>query len=172
MVMVCTVQLPHIYGIHVGSSPEGSGSLRLMVCCAHVFQGVQLLQSQWRAWWCGHQVCFCAFTCRDTSGQGRFSTIIRSYSRGAQGIILVYDITNRWSFDGLGRWLQEVEKVTACLYATACRCVQPLELMSQWGARRSKIEADLVEEKKDSTELLTEGRKKQVKAKNTKDAPL
>lgn len=46
----------------------------------------------------------------DTSGQGRFSTIIRSYSRGAQGIILVYDITNRWSFDGLGRWLQEVEK--------------------------------------------------------------
>ncbi|XP_037570763.1 ras-related protein Rab-40B-like [Dermacentor silvarum] len=46
----------------------------------------------------------------DTSGQGRFSTIIRSYSRGAQGILLVYDITNRWSFDGLGRWLQEVER--------------------------------------------------------------
>ncbi|XP_064478230.1 ras-related protein Rab-40B-like [Ornithodoros turicata] len=46
----------------------------------------------------------------DTSGQGRFSTIIRSYSRGAQGIILVYDITNRWSFDGIDRWLQEVEE--------------------------------------------------------------
>lgn len=47
----------------------------------------------------------------DTSGQGRFCTIIRSYSRGAQGIILVYDITNKWSFDGLGRWLKEVEEV-------------------------------------------------------------
>ncbi|XP_023231084.1 ras-related protein Rab-40C-like [Centruroides sculpturatus] len=47
---------------------------------------------------------------RDTSGQGRFSTIIRSYSRGAQGIILVYDITNKWSFDGIDRWLQEVEE--------------------------------------------------------------
>lgn len=46
----------------------------------------------------------------DTSGQGRFSTIIRSYSRGAQGIILVYDITNKWSFDGIDRWLQEVEE--------------------------------------------------------------
>ncbi|UYV79945.1 hypothetical protein LAZ67_18001165 [Cordylochernes scorpioides] len=46
----------------------------------------------------------------DTSGQGRFSTIIRSYSRGAQGIILVYDITNKWSFDGINRWLLEVEE--------------------------------------------------------------
>ncbi|KXJ78387.1 hypothetical protein RP20_CCG004869 [Aedes albopictus] len=46
----------------------------------------------------------------DTSGQGRFCTIIRSYSRGAQGIILVYDITNKWSFDGLSRWLKEVEE--------------------------------------------------------------
>lgn len=45
----------------------------------------------------------------DTSGQGRFCTIIRSYSRGAQGVILVYDITNKWSFDGIGRWLKEVE---------------------------------------------------------------
>lgn len=47
----------------------------------------------------------------DTSGQGRFCTILRSYSRGAQGILLVYDITNQWSFDGLSRWLQEVEEV-------------------------------------------------------------
>lgn len=45
----------------------------------------------------------------DASGQGRFCTIIRSYSRGAQGIILVYDITNKWSFDGIDRWFKEVE---------------------------------------------------------------
>ncbi|KAG7273098.1 hypothetical protein CRUP_024828 [Coryphaenoides rupestris] len=42
----------------------------------------------------------------DTSGQGRFCTIFRSYSRGAQGILLVYDITNRWSFDGIDRMHQ------------------------------------------------------------------
>ncbi|CAG9137331.1 unnamed protein product [Plutella xylostella] len=46
----------------------------------------------------------------DTSGQGRFCTIIRSYSRGAQGILLVYDITNKWSFDSIDRWLEEVDK--------------------------------------------------------------
>lgn len=46
----------------------------------------------------------------DTSGQGRFCTIIRSYSRGAQGILLVYDITNKWSFEGMDRWVKEVEE--------------------------------------------------------------
>eukprot|EP00096_Caligus_rogercresseyi_P007160 TRINITY_DN247_c1_g1_i4.p2 TRINITY_DN247_c1_g1~~TRINITY_DN247_c1_g1_i4.p2 ORF type:complete len:294 (-),score=94.90 TRINITY_DN247_c1_g1_i4:669-1550(-) len=46
----------------------------------------------------------------DTSGQGRFCTIIRSYSRGAQGILLVYDITNKWSFEGINRWLKEVDE--------------------------------------------------------------
>ncbi|XP_065222647.1 ras-related protein Rab-40C-like [Planococcus citri] len=45
----------------------------------------------------------------DASGQGRFCTIIRSYSRGAQGVLIVYDITNKWSFDGVDRWLKEVE---------------------------------------------------------------
>ncbi|CAD7668442.1 unnamed protein product [Nyctereutes procyonoides] len=48
--------------------------------------------------------------CRDTSGQGRFCTIFRSYSRGAQGVILVYDIANRWSFDGIDRWIKEIDE--------------------------------------------------------------
>lgn len=47
----------------------------------------------------------------DTSGQGRFCTILRSYSRGAQGLLLVYDLTNKWSFDGIDRWRREVEEV-------------------------------------------------------------
>uniref|UniRef100_A0A915HTI5 SOCS box domain-containing protein n=1 Tax=Romanomermis culicivorax TaxID=13658 RepID=A0A915HTI5_ROMCU len=46
----------------------------------------------------------------DTSGQGRFGTIIRSYSRGAQGILVVYDITNHWSFEGINRWLKEIDE--------------------------------------------------------------
>jgi len=45
-----------------------------------------------------------------TSGQGRFCTILRSYSRGAQGILLVYDITNKWSFDGIDRWIREIDE--------------------------------------------------------------
>ncbi|KAF6021619.1 hypothetical protein EB796_020080 [Bugula neritina] len=43
-------------------------------------------------------------------GQGRFCTVLRSYSRGVQGILLVYDITNKWSFEGIERWLNEVNE--------------------------------------------------------------
>ncbi|KAG8851014.1 hypothetical protein FRB96_009496 [Tulasnella sp. 330] len=45
----------------------------------------------------------------DTAGQERFRTITSSYYRGAQGIILVYDVSNRESFEALPRWLSEVE---------------------------------------------------------------
>lgn len=30
-----------------------------------------------------------------------------------QGILLVYDITNRWSFDGIDRWIKEIDEVGA-----------------------------------------------------------
>ena len=46
----------------------------------------------------------------DTAGQERFKTITSSYYKGAQGIILVYDITDRQSFKDVENWLAEVEK--------------------------------------------------------------
>lgn len=45
----------------------------------------------------------------DTAGQERFRTITSSYYRGAQGIILVYDVANRESFEALPRWYSELE---------------------------------------------------------------
>ena len=35
----------------------------------------------------------------DTAGQERFRTIVSSYYRGVMGIALVYDVTNRESFN-------------------------------------------------------------------------
>ncbi|DAZ92561.1 TPA: hypothetical protein N0F65_012791, partial [Lagenidium giganteum] len=43
----------------------------------------------------------------DTAGQETFLSITRSYYRGADGALLVYDISRRESFEHLGRWLQE-----------------------------------------------------------------
>jgi hypothetical protein len=37
----------------------------------------------------------------DTAGQERFRTITTSYFRGAQGILLVYDVTDRNSFNSI-----------------------------------------------------------------------
>ncbi|XP_003222718.1 ras-related protein Rab-18-B [Anolis carolinensis] len=48
----------------------------------------------------------------DTAGQERFRTLTPSYYRGAQGIILVYDVTRRETFLGLESWLQELEVFT------------------------------------------------------------
>ncbi|PBP20259.1 hypothetical protein BUE80_DR008915 [Diplocarpon rosae] len=45
----------------------------------------------------------------DTAGQERFRTLSNSYYRGAHGVILVYDISNRDSFLAMPRWFDEVE---------------------------------------------------------------
>jgi Ras-related protein Rab-18 len=46
----------------------------------------------------------------DTAGQERFRTLTSSYYRGAQGIILVYDVSRKETFESLPMWLQEVEQ--------------------------------------------------------------
>ena len=46
----------------------------------------------------------------DTAGQERFKNIIASYYRGAHGILLLYDVTDRDSFKNLSNWLIEIEK--------------------------------------------------------------
>jgi len=46
----------------------------------------------------------------DTAGQERFKTITSSYYKGAHGIIMVYDITDKQSFRDIDNWLAEVEK--------------------------------------------------------------
>ncbi|VEL25392.1 unnamed protein product [Protopolystoma xenopodis] len=45
----------------------------------------------------------------DTAGQERFRTITSSYYRGAQGIIVVYDVTDLQSFNNVSTWLREIE---------------------------------------------------------------
>jgi len=45
----------------------------------------------------------------DTAGQERFRTLTPSYYRGGQGAILVYDVTNRESFQKIDNWLNELE---------------------------------------------------------------
>ncbi|XP_042496309.1 ras-related protein RABC2a-like [Macadamia integrifolia] len=58
----------------------------------------------------------------DTAGQERFRTLTSSYYRGAQGIILVYDVTRRETFTDLSEvWAKEIE-----LYSTNQDCIKML----------------------------------------------
>ena len=44
----------------------------------------------------------------DTAGQERYRAFTPSYYRGADGIILIYDITDRTSYEHTGIWLQNI----------------------------------------------------------------
>ena len=46
----------------------------------------------------------------DTAGQERYRSIASSYYRGAVGALLVYDVTDRNSFNHVPMWLKEVEE--------------------------------------------------------------
>ena len=49
----------------------------------------------------------------DTAGEERFKNIISSYYRGASGLLLLYNITDRESFESLNSWLIDIEKNAA-----------------------------------------------------------
>ena len=44
----------------------------------------------------------------DTAGQERFRSIAKAYYRNAAGVIVVYDLTDRKSFDELNSWMTDI----------------------------------------------------------------
>ena len=45
----------------------------------------------------------------DTAGQEKFRAITNSFFKGADGILLLYDVTNRESFEQVKQWLESLE---------------------------------------------------------------
>ena len=48
----------------------------------------------------------------DTAGQDRFKSIAHAYYRGANGALIVFDLTLRSSFDNITRWMKELQNNT------------------------------------------------------------
>ena len=56
----------------------------------------------------------------DTAGQDRFRSITKNYYKGAHGIILIYDVTSRKTYENIRNWVTQIkeevsEKVTIIL---------------------------------------------------------
>eukprot|EP00088_Acartia_fossae_P047463 TRINITY_DN5144_c1_g1_i1.p1 TRINITY_DN5144_c1_g1~~TRINITY_DN5144_c1_g1_i1.p1 ORF type:complete len:185 (-),score=32.10 TRINITY_DN5144_c1_g1_i1:506-1060(-) len=49
----------------------------------------------------------------DTGGQQRYRPVLASCYRGALGVVIVFDLTNRTSFSNIKQWLHEVDEFSA-----------------------------------------------------------
>ncbi|KAD4386300.1 hypothetical protein R6Q59_009552 [Mikania micrantha] len=82
----------------------------------------------------------------DTAGQERFRTLTSSYYRGAQGVIMVYDVTRRETFTNLSDvWAKEID-----MHSTNQDCIKMLV-----GNKVDK-ETDRVVTKKEGVEFARE----------------
>jgi small GTP-binding protein len=48
----------------------------------------------------------------DTAGQERFRNITQQYYKGADGIVLVFDLTDRNSFEKVREWMKQIQSYT------------------------------------------------------------
>ena len=48
----------------------------------------------------------------DTAGQERYRSITNAYYRGAEGILIVFDVTKKESFESIQNWINEVTGYT------------------------------------------------------------
>ena len=46
----------------------------------------------------------------DTSGEERFLSLTKNFFKGANGALIVYDITNRKSFEDVERWVESIKE--------------------------------------------------------------
>mmetsp|Transcript_8950 Transcript_8950/g.16241 ORF Transcript_8950/g.16241 Transcript_8950/m.16241 type:complete len:204 (+) Transcript_8950:327-938(+) len=79
----------------------------------------------------------------DTAGQERFRTITTSYFRGAQGILLVYDVTDRRSFDSIRNWISQIQQhadvsVNKILVGNKCDITEEKTVSTEEGQRLAK----------------------------------
>ena len=74
----------------------------------------------------------------DTAGQERFRNVVASYFRGSNGILLIYDVTNRDSFKNLDSWLEVIENnasdnVLKILIGNKVDLVEDIEIKKEEG---------------------------------------
>lgn len=74
----------------------------------------------------------------DTAGQERFRTITTAYYRGANGILMVYDVTDENSFLNIRNWMKSIDQhaadsVKRILIGNKCDMVQEKSIDTERG---------------------------------------
>ncbi|XP_035741865.1 ras-related protein Rab-37-like isoform X3 [Vespa mandarinia] len=76
----------------------------------------------------------------DTAGQERFRSVTHAYYRDAHALLLLYDVTNKTSFDNIRAWLSEIrehanEDVVIMLLGNKSDCGQERMVKTEDGER-------------------------------------
>lgn len=112
----------------------------------------------------------------DTAGQERYETITKQYYRRAQGVFLVYDITNLNSFNNIRKWLTYVKEfadddVSVMVLANKCDKSKRRRVTKEQGVQLAKeLNADFCEcsaKSKENINRAFEALARQIKQKKT-----
>ena len=79
----------------------------------------------------------------DTAGQDRFRSITKNYYKGAHGIILLYDVTSRKTFENVKNWVAQIkeevsDKVTIILVGNKIDDKQNRKVTTEEGEEMAK----------------------------------
>ena len=79
----------------------------------------------------------------DTAGQERYKSITSTYYKGAKGAFIVYDITNRLSFESVDKWIQDLnlnsdKNITLLLIGNKKDLADKREVTTEEGEEKAK----------------------------------
>ena len=79
----------------------------------------------------------------DTAGQERFRTIAKSYYKGAHGIVLIYDVTSKRTYENIRKWLNQIKeeassRISIILVANKIDCEEEREVTKEEGENLAK----------------------------------
>ena len=79
----------------------------------------------------------------DTAGQERFKSISINFIKKANGILLLYDITNKFSFQSVNKWMESIkeaagEKISVILIGNKCDLEKEREVSKEEGEEKAK----------------------------------
>ena len=80
----------------------------------------------------------------DTAGQERFKSISLNFIKNANGILLLYDITKKQTFNSINKWIQSIkedanEKVSIVLVGNKCDLEEKREVETKQGEDKAKL---------------------------------
>ena len=79
----------------------------------------------------------------DTAGQERYKSITSAYYKGAKGALIVYDITNKFSFDSVDKWVQDLNSygdktITLLLVGNKSDLEEKRQILKENGEEKAK----------------------------------